>query len=361
MNRLLLFLGVGVVAAALGTPRASMAADRWENNDNGPWQPGFTDNELTPGSVQEHDMEGAADEDWLIVSQRPYSSYEARVDGMSDGLTLTTAGGDILAVDLVESDGTVVATGYTMNPVGVDRRVPFRNDTATANDDQQVRISSPYCNPCSALGSGYTIRLFDTTYTIPRFNNSATQVTVMILQNSSSGSVAMTAHFFNASGTLLASQSQSIAAHGTYVVNTTTIAGLAGTSGSIIVTNSGGHGVLSGKAVAVEPRPGSPSIRRWYPDLSDARASAGTTAPSEAAVPRLSGVARVSWKWERLARRFQKSPVGPWCVGPGGCGGFAWPRTGRRSAIRAPAQGSPRSRASLVEAGPQRDPGGIRR
>jgi hypothetical protein len=256
MNRLMLFVGVGAVAATLSTPAASMATDRWEGNDNGPWQSGITDNEMTPGSIQEHDMEGSADEDWIILSQRPFSSYEVRVDGMSDGLTLTTGGGDALAVDLVESDGTVVASGYSMNPAGVDRRVTFRNTTATVNNDQQMRISSPFCNPCTAPQSGYTIRLFDTTYNIPRFNNSATQVTVMILQNSLNISVDATAHFFNAGGTLLASQALTIAGHGTAVVNTSTIAGLAGQSGAIIVTSTGGYAGLSGKAVALEPGTG---------------------------------------------------------------------------------------------------------
>lgn len=263
MNRFMRILGVGAVAMALSAPRAAMAVDRWEFNfgsdvgaDDGPWQAGLTDNALTPGSVQEHDMDGASDQDWMILSQRPFSSYEVRVDGMSDSLTYTTGSGDILAVDLVESDGTAVATGYTMNPVGVDRRVTFQNNTATANDNQQVRISSPFCNPCTALDSVYTIRLFDTTYNIPRFNNSASQVTVMILQNSLSSSVSADAHFFDPAGTLLASQPVSIAAHGAAVVNTSGIPGLAGQAGSIIVTSTGGYAGLSGKAVALEPGTG---------------------------------------------------------------------------------------------------------
>lgn len=260
MKRLMLLLGVGALAAVVGTPAPSMAADRWEGDDS-PWQSGGSDNEITPGSVQEHDMEavgGVADEDWIILSQRPFSSYEIRVDGMSDGLTYTTGSGDILAVDLVESDGTLVATGYNMHPVGVDRRVTFQNDTATANNDQQMRISSPYCGTScgSFLNSGYTIRMFDTTYTIPRFNNSGTQTTVMILQNNVSSSVAVDAHFFDPSGSLLATHSVTIAARGTAVVNTSTVPGVAGASGAIIVTNSGGYGALSGKAVALEPGTG---------------------------------------------------------------------------------------------------------
>jgi hypothetical protein len=266
MSRLMFVVGVGALAAVLSTPGASIANDRWEFNlgggpgaDNGPWQGGSTDNEMTPGSIQEHDMEGTADEDWIIISQRPFSSYEVRVDGMGDSLTLTTGSGDLLAVDLVESDGTVVASGYNMNPAGVDRRVTFSNNTATVNNDQQIRISSPFCGGGACGGfqeSGYTIRLFDTTYNVSRFNNGGSQTTVAILQNSLDSSVSGTLHLFNPAGTLLASQPVSINGHGVAVVNTAGIPGAAGVAGSMILTNSGGYGGLSGKAIALEPSTG---------------------------------------------------------------------------------------------------------
>jgi hypothetical protein len=252
-----LMLG-GILTAAFFAPRATVANDRFEPDD-GPWQSGLTDTELTAGARQIHDMEaaGTADEDWYIISQRPYSSYEVRVDSMGDSLTLTTGAGDALAVDLVQSDGTLISSGYIISAVGTARTLTFANDTATQIDDQAIRVSSPFCDTaCSALASQYDIRLYDTTYMIPRFNNSATQITILIVQNSSDRSVSMTAHFFDAAGTLLASQPQTIAAHGTYVVNTSGIGGLAGQSGSIIVTNSGGYGVLSGKGVALEPATG---------------------------------------------------------------------------------------------------------
>jgi hypothetical protein len=175
---------------------------------------------------------------------------------MGDGLTYTTGTGDLLAVDLVESDGTVVASGYNMHPTGVDRSVTFRNDTATANNDRQIRVSSPFCNPCTATDSDYTIRLFDTTYNVARFNNAGTQTTVLILQNSMDRSVSATVHFFNPGGTLLASQGVSLAAHGVSVVNTPTIPGVAGVAGSMILTSSGGYGALTGKTIALEPSTG---------------------------------------------------------------------------------------------------------
>ena len=50
--------------------------------------------------------------------------------------------------------------------------------------------------------------------------SSATQITVMILQNNVSGSVGVDAHFFDTSGNLLGTHSATIAGHGTAVGNT---------------------------------------------------------------------------------------------------------------------------------------------
>ena len=48
----------------------------------------------------------------------------------------------------------------------------------------------------------------------------------------------------------------SVASHGAFTVNTSTIAGAAGASGSITLDHNGPYGGLSGKAVAVEPATG---------------------------------------------------------------------------------------------------------
>jgi len=45
-------------------------------------------------------------------------------------------------------------------------------------------------------------------------------------------------------------------AHASLVLNTSTVSGVAGQSGSITVSYRGGYGVLSGKAVALEPATG---------------------------------------------------------------------------------------------------------
>lgn len=50
----------------------------------------------------------------------------------------------------------------------------------------------------------YRIRAFETTYRVPRFDNTGTQVTVLVVQNPTDATIAGSVHFWNASGTLLA-------------------------------------------------------------------------------------------------------------------------------------------------------------
>jgi hypothetical protein len=93
-----------------------------------------------------------------------------------------------------------------------------------------------------------------TTSTVARFNNSGTQVTVVVLQNTADNLVAGTLWFWNTAGGLAGSWPFSIAAHGTLTLNAATV--VPSTGGTITVSNDGRHGDLSGKAVAVEPATG---------------------------------------------------------------------------------------------------------
>ena len=95
----------------------------------------------------------------------------------------------------------------------------------------------------------------ETTMFAPRFNNSGTQITVL-LQDASSRFVSYTARFFNAQGTLLTSASGNLAPRGGASINTSIIAGLAGTSGAITLDHTAPYGRLTGKAVALEPSTG---------------------------------------------------------------------------------------------------------
>jgi hypothetical protein len=243
--------------SALGST-AVHAHDVWDltgNDDNA-----STRSEIAPGALQVHDMQGdggVADQDWFRISQKPYSSYEVLVDGLTGGLAPVpvTVPGTELGVHFVYQSGTVVPSG-PLGASGSARVLYFRNETGLLIDDDRIRVSNPLCAGACLANEQYRIRLFDTTYGISRFNNSATQITILVIQNTSDRVVYFNAHFFDANGTILGTYSQNIPAFGTAVLNTGTVAGVAGQSGSIMVNNDGRYGVLTGKAVSLEPATG---------------------------------------------------------------------------------------------------------
>jgi hypothetical protein len=250
-------LSIALAASVLAVPGAQ-ARDIWDltGNDNN----ANTRSEIAPGALQVHDMEAVAaiaDQDWFRISQKPYSSYEVLVDGLTGGLAPVpvTVPGTELGVHLVYGGGSVVPSN-ALGASGSARVLYFRNETGTVNDNDRIRVSNPLCAGACLATEQYRIRLFDTTYGISRFNNSATQVTVLVIQNTSDRTVYFNAHFFDANGVIQGTYSQNIAAFGAAVLNTTTVPGVAGKSGSIIVNNDGRYGVLTGKAVALEPATG---------------------------------------------------------------------------------------------------------
>ena len=249
---------VGLAALVLASSTGAQARDIWDltGNDNN----ANTRSEIAPGALQVHDMEGVggvADQDWFRISQKPYSSYEVLVDGLTGGLAPVpvTVPGTELGVSFVYASGTVVPSN-ALGASGSARVLYFRNETGTVNDADRIRVANPLCAAACLATEQYRIRLFDTTYGISRFNNSATQVTVLVVQNTADRVVYFNAHFFDANGTLLGTYAQNIAPFGTVVVNTGTVTGVAGQSGSIIINNDGRYGVLTGKAVSLEPATG---------------------------------------------------------------------------------------------------------
>jgi hypothetical protein len=246
------------LAASILASTAAHARDIWDltGNDGST----ATRNEIAPGALQVHDMEGfggIADQDWFRVSQKPYSSYEVMVDGLTGGLAPVpvTVPGTELGVHLVRDGGAVVPSN-ALSASGSVRVLYFRNETGTLIDNEYVRVSNPACLAACTANEQYRIRLFDTTYGIPRFNNSASQVTILVIQNTSDRVVYFNAHFFDSNGTLQGVTSHNLAPFGMLVLNTSTVPGVAGKSGSIIINNDGRYGVLTGKAIALEPATG---------------------------------------------------------------------------------------------------------
>ena len=248
---------LAVAAMSLFVARPAVA-DTWDqfgggagSTDSGPW----STNELVHGSSQFHDLDPANsgltnDEDWYFISLKPYSSYEVIVDGTTPYINRATP----VSLTLVQSDGTVDTTDYAASSRGFTRSLRLGNNTATVNDDRWVRMFSGDCGASCLPVDTYQIFAQETTLLAPRYNNSGTQITILVVQNPTGSSVSGMAHFFNAAGALVTSSSLSIPANGAVVLNTSTVA--PASSGSIVITNNAPYGALAGKAVALEPSTG---------------------------------------------------------------------------------------------------------
>ncbi len=246
-----------VIAAGLmlGSVTA-VRADVWDldtinDEDDGT----ATDNELTHGLHQVHDLGAEAsvvDQDWYKVATQPFSSYEFLADGLTGDVFF-----GFLPVDRIASDGvTVTGSGIDLpGGLGASRSLRWMNTTSTAlSEFVRVTGAETSCTTACTTQDQYTVRFFETTGSIARFNNAGTQVTVLLLQNPTAYTITGRAFFWSQAGALIASQSFSAAPHA--LINLATSGVTGATSGTITVTNDGRYGDLQGKAVALEPSTG---------------------------------------------------------------------------------------------------------
>jgi hypothetical protein len=244
-KRLWLVLALGL--ALIGARPA--LADVWDvatANDN---LATTTENDLVHGSDQIHDLgdvAGVADQDWFTVGEAANSSYQVVVDGTT---------GDIGGVTINRTDSTGGAPIQTGVPIGVGYSQSLSWDNTGATVNEAIEVTSSDCPTCTT-DDQYRIRFYDTTCAIARFNNNATQITILILQNTTAAPVTGNFYMWKPDGTSAnpGASAYTIAANGAFVMNTSTIA--PGVGGSITVTNDSGYGAVAGKAVAVEPATG---------------------------------------------------------------------------------------------------------
>jgi len=261
MRNVWMVLGLGLSLTTAGPA----GADVWDiqtSNDN---SPGGTQNELVHGSDQIHDLGflpgPLADQDWYRIGQKPYASYEVTVDATS---------GDIGAGVLVQrfaSDGaTVLQTALPVTAgLNYSQSLRFINATAAPVDDQYVRVVSSGCTTDCGPDDVYRLRSFETTQSIPRFNNAGSQVTVLLLQNPSAYPITGNIYFWaTTGGSPLGVHAFTLPAKNTLVLNTATV--VPGLGGAITLANDGRYGDLAGKTVALEPATGfsfdSPMVPR---------------------------------------------------------------------------------------------------
>jgi Calx-beta domain len=213
------------------------------------------DRELIHGSTVTGDLEAdpgpTADQDDYRLAQAPYASYEVVLDAASGDAAPE------VHLDRIAADGSTVVQTAVPVGTGTARSLRFQNRLGVAIPGQSIRVGSAACGTACGADDTYRLRAYETTASIPRFNNAASQVTVLVLQNRTTSPVAVNVDFWDAAGARRATHAAALEPQGTLALNTSAVPGLAGTSGSITVTHDGPYGALAGKAVALEPATGS--------------------------------------------------------------------------------------------------------
>jgi hypothetical protein len=209
--------------------------------------------ELTHGAQVTADLRAtgpSANQDYYRVPQGPYTSWEVTADAVSGDI----APGLVLE-RLAEDNLTVAQTGAAVG-MGSAQALRWQRRLGSADTRPFIRVRSTGCTTNCGPDDIYRLRAYDTTATIPRFNNSATQATIVVLQNTSAGTVSANVDFWSTTGSLLTSAPLTLAPRGLGIVSGPSIPALVGQSGSITITSDAPYGGLAGKAVALEPATG---------------------------------------------------------------------------------------------------------
>lgn len=244
-------LVVWIVAAA------AAAEDVWENGVWGSDDDNQSINTLSHGIVQTHDLDegGTAvnDQDWMVVPQILFHTYEARVSGSNvpfggscpscASFERVTSGGAV-----IQGNASILG-GFQSN----DRTIRWMGTNTAASEF--IRVSG---TALAAEGPSdvYTIRFWDTTYSIPRWNNSNGQVTVFLISSMVPMPVNAQIHFYNPAGTFLLNYQFTLAPRSLLVLSTASLPTLQNSSGHAYIAHDAGYGGLAGKAVALEPATG---------------------------------------------------------------------------------------------------------
>src|SRR6185436_12753348 len=216
--------------------------------------PSLSKLELSHGSVLAADLAAdpgpVADVDLYHLAQAPHSSYEVVIDALSADVTP-----QVLLERLASNNSTVLQTAAAV-ATGSARSLRFENVLPAAVTAQHIRVRGAGCGASCGADDVYRIRAYETTYSIPRFNNSGGQVTVLVVQNPAGYAINGHAWFRDGFGTLLHVEPFSLAPKAVLTFNTAAVAGLQGRLGTITLSNDGRYGDLSGKAISLDPANG---------------------------------------------------------------------------------------------------------
>jgi Calx-beta domain len=210
---------------------------------------------LGHGTVRAGDLSaagGLATTDLYVLNQPPRTSWEVVVDETSGDI----GNGQGPAVERIANDLTTVLQPSVPVGPGPARSLRWRNTTSVAADSY-VRIRSVACGTDCGADDVYRVRAYETTVRVPRFNLTGGQVTVILVQNTTSTAVSGTAYFWSNTGALLASQSFDLNPRALSALALAGIPALTNQSGTVTITHTGPYGALTGKGVAADTASGA--------------------------------------------------------------------------------------------------------
>jgi hypothetical protein len=243
------------VAVGLFLASGSLRADVWDLDTSNEDDSSATDNEALHGTVQVHDLMtqgGTFDQDWYTVAVQPYSSYEAVIQGLTGDL-FNAVGVSGIAIDRVNGAGGVLSAGQPLTG-NFNQSVRWQNVSGSPTVEYLRVQGVGSCGLSCDTNDQYTFRFYETTASIARYNNSGTQVTVLMLQNPASYTINGRIFYWSATGVLVANQPFAVGPKQLITVATASVTGA--TSGSITITQDGRYGDLQGKTIALEPSTG---------------------------------------------------------------------------------------------------------
>jgi hypothetical protein len=238
-----------VVSALLGWTAAAWAIDDWDAavvKDN---TAGTTKNLLNRGAIQTHDLQavgGVADEDWFIISVSAFRQYQIYLAEATPDTPVANA--DFL--ELYNFDGSTLIQQATIGVTGAEKLIRF---FAGADTIFLVRVKG---NTNSPATSRYGISYAESTMYCPRYNNSGTQVSVLLVQNTQNSNCNIAVDFYTESGTFLHTHNATVNTAGMAVVPLGGIPQLAGQKGSARLHPFCSPSGLKAKLVALEPSTG---------------------------------------------------------------------------------------------------------
>ena len=244
---------IGFLLVLAGNVRA---IDVWDADGAGDSTAATTNNILTHiAHAQLHDLGNlpgpASDQDWYRTFPRAYRSYEVDVFNVTDSARFDSPSGGVSnALTRRDASGNWLQDSVPSDPSGKTRKVKWWN---TVNTEERILVTNGYTD--NSANTQYSIKLYDTTLSCPRFNNAGTQVSVLILQNVTTGSCDVNVKFFNEAGTLLANQTATIAGNATLVLPAASVPNVSGQKGSVQIGHECGARFM-GKLVALEPATG---------------------------------------------------------------------------------------------------------